>query len=69
MATNAMNNMTGSLAGSLMNDIFGESVKEQHDSFKNVGKHTFMEYLAKANMLVGGENWFNPSQGLSPLEL
>lgn len=69
MATNAMNNMTGGLAGSLMNDIFGESVKEQHDSFENIGKHTFMEYLAKANMLVGGENWFNPSQGLSPLEL
>lgn len=69
MATNAMNNMTGGLAGSLMNDIFGESVKEQHDSFDKVGEHTFMEYLAKANMLVGGENWFNPSQGLSPLEL
>lgn len=69
LATNAMNNMTGGLANSLMNDIFGKSVKEQHDSFNKVGQHTFMEYLLKANMLVGGENWFNSKQGLSPIEL
>ena len=59
LATNALNNMTGGLASSLMNDIMGKSVIDQHNSFDNIGKHTFMEYLLKANMLVGGENWFN----------
>lgn len=69
LATNAMNNITGGLAGSLINDIAGESVISQHNNFAKIGDNTFMEYLAKANMLVGGENWFEPKQGLSPLEL
>lgn len=67
MASNALNNITGGIAGALLNA--GESVISQHDSFGSVGENTFMEYLAKANMLVGGENWFNPEQGISPLEL
>ena len=66
---NLGNNLTGGLMSSLMNDIMGSSVKDQHDKFENIGKHTFLEYLAKANMLVGGENWFNQKQGMSPLEI
>lgn len=66
---NLGNNLTGGLLGSIMNDINDNSVLNQHDSFEHKGKHTFMEYLAKANMLVGGENWFNSKQTNSPLEL
>lgn len=67
MITNALNNVSGGLLGGLLSG--SEGVMQEHNSFSKVGQHTFMEYLAKANLLVGGENWFNPEQGLSPLEL
>ena len=66
---NAANNITGGLLGSLLNDLGGNSVASARDSFTGVGKHSFMEYLAQANMLVGGENWFNIAQSNCPLEL
>lgn len=66
---NLGNNLTGGLMSSLTNDIFGSSVEYQHNTFAYAGRHTFLEYLAKANMLVGGENWFNQKQGISPLEI
>lgn len=66
---NAANNITGGLLGSLLNDLNGSSVASAHDGFSNVGKHSFMEYLAQANMLVGSENWFSTAQSNCPLEL
>lgn len=66
---NFSNNATAGLASSLQSDIEGQSVNDQHNSFANVGKNTFLEYLAKANLIVGGENWSNDKQTMSPLEI
>ncbi len=62
---NLGNNLTGGLLGSLLNR--GSVIKE-HDGFQAAGTRSFVEYLAKANLLVGGENWF-AQQTTSPLEL
>lgn len=71
-AKNLVNNATGGLLGSLMNDING--VMTAHNSFDSEeGKqsYSFMHYLAAANLLVGDENeWFGAAgQAPKPLEL
>lgn len=64
-ASNLLNNVTGGLASSLMNN---KNVIAEHDSFGFIGQHTFIEYLAKANLIVGGENWFS-TQDILPLQI
>ena len=64
-ANNFLNNVTGGIAGSLMNK---NNVKEEHDSFSKIRTHTFLEYLAKASLIVGGDNWFSSSIPF-PLEI
>ena len=63
---NIGNNITGGLLGSLLNKTNFDTEKS---GFNDKGKHTFLEYLAKANLIVGGENWFNSTQTTSPLTL
>lgn len=65
--TNLGNNLTGGLLGSLLSD--DKTVINQRNDFRTSGEKTFMEYLAKANLLVGSENWFNSKQTISPLIL
>lgn len=78
IATNAGNNLTGGLLGSLLNE--GSTLEQakkdahiknaQYINTKNTEKtKTFLEYLAKYNLLVGSENWLNSKQTTSPLEL
>lgn len=66
---NLTNNLTGGLLGSLMNSQV--SIKTQHDNNEDVGKYTFMQYLAAANLLVGPDDWIgeNAGQAVKPLEL
>lgn len=71
-AKNLVNNATGGLLGSLMNDING--VMTAHNSFNSEEgeqSYSFMHYLAAANLLVGDENeWFGAAgQAPKPLEL
>jgi len=66
MATNLGNNLTGGLLTSLLNKT---TVESERKDFDKAGEHTFLEYLAKANLLVGGENWFKSEQSVCPLEL
>lgn len=54
---NAADNVTGGLASSVINGRDKESIEKQRDRFKEVHRHTFMEYLAKANLLQVGEQW------------
>lgn len=68
---NAANNLTGGLLGSIMNSEV-DIMKKHDDNWHPVmGTHTFLEYLAAANLLVGKEDWFGESAGqsISPLEL
>lgn len=61
---NAANNLTGGLLGSIMNSKV--DIMKKHDQFETYdGKssHTFMEYLAAANLLVGKEDWFGEEAG------
>lgn len=66
--TNLLDNITGGLFSSLTEGGSG-SVMKQHDSFKDIGRHTFMEYLTQAHLLRGGERWQTPEQAACPLEL
>lgn len=71
-AKNLVNNATGGLLGSLMNDSGG--VMTAHNSFNSEEgeqSYSFMHYLAAANLLVGDENeWFGAAgQAPKPLEL
>lgn len=52
---NAANNLTGGLVGSIMNDKV--KIDTMHNNFDKRGEETFLEYLAAANLLVGGEDW------------
>ena len=46
-------------------------IMKQKKDFEYVGKETFMEWLAGANLLVGAEDWIGESAGQAarPLEL
>lgn len=71
-AKNLVNNATGGLLGSLMNN--GDGVMTAHNSFNSEEgeqSYSFMHYLAAANLLVGDENeWFGAAgQAPKPLEL
>jgi len=68
MGTQALDNLTGGLFSSLTEGGAG-SVKKAHDGFKEAGKHSFMEYLAQANLLQGGEQWESSDQANCPLDL
>jgi hypothetical protein len=54
--SNAADSLTGGLFSSVTK---GESLKDAHDKFKDAHRHTFMEYLAKANLMQTGEQWQN----------
>lgn len=61
---NAANNITGGLLGSIMNSKV--DIMEKHNKFETYDgehSHTFMEYLAAANLLVGKEDWFGGEAG------
>ena len=66
---NAVNNATGGLVGAYMNGKI--DIEKLHKEFGKRGKHTFLEYLASASLLVGQEDWIGESTGqaVSPLEL
>ena len=58
---NAANNLTGGLVGSIMNGKV--KIDTMHNSFDKRGEETFLEYLAAANLLVGGEDWIGEKAG------
>lgn len=64
-----LNSVTGGLLGSFMNSKV--DIMKQKKDFEYVGKETFMEWLAGANLLVGAEDWIGESAGQAarPLEL
>lgn len=64
-----LNSVTGGLLGSIMNGKV--DIAKLHKKYDGVGKCTFMEYLASANLLVGSEDWIGESAGqtVRPLEL
>lgn len=64
---NAADNLTGGLASSLMDGGKDESILKQRKEFKDLHRHTFMEYLAKANLMQTGEQW--QSDQTAPLTL
>lgn len=66
---NLANNITGGLASALASD--SSSVEELRGKYADVGKKTFMNYLAPANRIAGGENWLGgaETQAIVPLEL
>lgn len=66
---NLANNMTGGLAGALASN--SASVEKLHNDYADAGKTTFMNYLAPANRLAGGEGWLGgaETQAVSPLEI
>lgn len=68
---NAANNLTGGLLGSIMNGKVDIMKKHDESSEPIMGTHTFLEYLAAANLLVGKEDWIGEKAGqsVSPLEL
>lgn len=68
MGTQALDNLTGGLFSSLTEGGAG-SVMEARSGFKEAGRHTFMEYLAPANLLQGGEQWTGSGQSSCPLDL
>lgn len=63
---NLGNNITGGLLGSLLNGT--KKVQGSHDQWNYSGQKSFVEMLAEANLIVGGENWFS-NQSSVPLEL
>ena len=69
---NALNNLTGGLLGSLKNNV---DIIKEHNKFTTIRSdsesHTFLEYLAKANLLCGTEStWFGGMGEItSPLEI
>ncbi len=64
-----LNSLTGGLLGSFMNSKV--DIMEKKGEFEHVGKETFMEWLAGANLLVGAEDWIGEKAGqaVRPLEL
>jgi hypothetical protein len=68
MGTQALDNLTGGLFSSLTEGGSGSVMKARKD-FKEAGSHTFMEYLAPANLLQGGEQWTGSDQANCPLDL
>lgn len=64
-----LNSVTGGLLGSFMNSKV--DIKKLHDKYDGIGKCTFLEYLASANLLVGAEDWIGESAGqtVRPLEI
>lgn len=66
---NLANNVTGGLAGALASD--GESIEQLRGKYADAGKKTFMNYLAPANRIAGGEGWLGgaETQAVMPLEL
>lgn len=56
-ATNALNNITGGLYSSVVND---KDIKEEHDKFGAAGKQSFVEYLAPANLVSEGDSPVSP---------
>ena len=54
---NALDNVTGGLFSSITQGGDDESILKMRKKFKDAHKHTFMEYLAKANLLQVGEQW------------
>jgi hypothetical protein len=73
-AKNLVNNATGGLLGSLLNDKDGvvKARKEfGNGDFYSESGTSFMHYLAAANLLVGDENtWFGSAgQAAAPLEM
>jgi len=64
-----LNSLTGGLLGSFMNRNL--KIEDLHNKYDGVGKFTFMEYLASANLLVGAEDWIgeNAGQTVRPLEI
>ena len=69
---NSLNNLTGGLLGSFMNAV---DVQGEHDKFttikSEVESHSFIEYLAKANLLCGTESTWLGGMGeiTSPLQI
>lgn len=73
MLSNAANNMTGGLVGSIINSN-KKGVTDSRKEFANCNKHTFLEYLAEANLLTSKDNFLGDllnkdEQSKSPLEL
>ena len=66
--TNLLDSVTGGLFSALTEGGEG-SVEKAKKDFKYKRDHTFMEYLAKANLLQGGEQWQTAEQAEAPLEL
>ena len=64
-----LNSVTGGLLGSFMNSKV--DIMKQRRDFEPIGKESFMEWLASANLLVGAEDWIgeNAGQAMRPLEL
>ena len=48
---NAADNLTGGIVSSITQGGDDESILKMRKKFKDAHKHTFMEYLAKANLL------------------
>lgn len=65
----SLNSVTGGLLGSFMNSKV--DIMKKKGEFEHVGKETFMEWLAGANLLVGAEDWIGEKAGqaIRPLEL
>lgn len=74
MLNNAANNLTGGLVGAAANAT-KKKVIEQRNGFGQINKHTFLEYLAEANLLINSDNAIGTlmgdtgQSGSSPLEL
>lgn len=63
---NAANNLTGGLLNSFLNDSNKPgSLVEQRKNAKNHDSISFLNYLAKANMLIGGVEWINDDNAQS----
>lgn len=73
-ATNAISNAANNITGGLVSSLLSKT--SLYSSNRRIGgklaadvDHTFIEYLAKENLIVGGEKWLCNNQSLAPLEL
>ena len=75
---NLVNNATGGLVASLINDIKGTSITGQKEKFSKAGVETFLEYLVPANLFKSiqqdqslNSGWFGTGDAneVSPLEM
>lgn len=64
---NALDNVTGGIFSSVMEGGDEESILKMREKFEYWETHTFLEYLAKANLLQVGEQW--QSDQTAPLVL